>query len=338
MGLHAAGLLRIQTRPALFLCQQIDGDVRAICDTKTSNLALDRRDLTDTGAGIDTVPCPGSCTTRSGPRPIAWTRVEVPVEQDFFFAEDPARLDPPGTAIYDTTGHVMIVYEVAADGRILYMDAYPDESVSRGVYGRHVPRKFRVARRRNSRIFVRSSLSAPREAADGHYIGGHVVVASNEAMADFSLEQYRGNAPDARDGQRFPSGFRYNNVPVDFYEYTRASMSNGGFAFNPVYEIEVTMGSLCREAKAGGTKTRMRTCRGRSRQSLFRHVEGRCAVETTRPSRGLSRQFAEGGRWPTRMPRKRMPASSITPATTRRSRQARSINSRAFRPKRMCPA
>jgi hypothetical protein len=45
--------------------------------------------------------------------------------------------------------------------------------------------------------------------------------------------------------------FRYNNASLDLYEYTRAAMSNGGFAYNPVYEIEVTMGSLCRDARDG---------------------------------------------------------------------------------------
>src|SRR5262249_11884411 len=72
----------------------------------------------------------------------------------------------------------------------------------------------------------------------------------NDQIADFSLEQYRGNVPDAKDGD--PNAqFRYNNVPLDLYEYARASMSNGGFAFNPVYELEVTMGSLCRDARDG---------------------------------------------------------------------------------------
>ena len=45
--------------------------------------------------------------------------------------------------------------------------------------------------------------------------------------------------------------FRYNNVPLDAYEYTRAAMSKGGFAFNPVYELKVRMDSLCADAKAG---------------------------------------------------------------------------------------
>ena len=56
--------------------------------------------------------------------------------------------------------------------------------------------------------------------------------------------------------------FRYNNVPLDLYEYARASMSNGGFAFNPVYELEVTMGTLCRDAKEGTRKSDARVERG----------------------------------------------------------------------------
>ena len=55
---------------------------------------------------------------------------------------------------------------------------------------------------------------------------------------------------DAKDDEP-NTQFRYNNVPLDLYEYARASMSNGGFAFNPVYELEVTLGSLCRDAKEG---------------------------------------------------------------------------------------
>jgi hypothetical protein len=41
----------------------------------------------------------------------------------------------PGTAIYDVNGHVGIVYDIEADGRIDYMDAHPDFSVTRSTYG-----------------------------------------------------------------------------------------------------------------------------------------------------------------------------------------------------------
>ncbi|HTW33440.1 MAG TPA: hypothetical protein VMD53_02395 [Rhizomicrobium sp.] len=232
---------------------KIDGDVRAdLRYAKTPNVALDRRDIIDTGAGIDAVAVLRKLHDE------VWTATyrmdaasQIPVEQDFYSPKIQPGSIRPGTAIYDTTGHVMIVYNVTADGSIQYMDAHPDESVSRGTYGRQVPAS-PISLGGGFKNFRPLQLVGAMRAPDGHYIGGHIVVASNEAIADFSLEQYRGNAPDAKDGAKDGGvQFRYNNVPLDAYEYTRAAMSKGGFAFNPVYEIEVTMRALCRDAKAG---------------------------------------------------------------------------------------
>jgi hypothetical protein len=172
---------------------------------------------------------------------------QIPVEQDFYSPKIQPVAIRPGTTIYDTTGHVMIVYNVTADGSIQYMDAHPDESVSRGTYGRQVPAS-PASLGGGFKSFRPIQLVGATQTADGRYVGGHIVVAANEAIADFSLEQYRGNVPDAKDAS---AQFRYNNVPLDAYEYTRAAMSNGGFAFNPVYELKVRMDSLCSDAKAG---------------------------------------------------------------------------------------
>lgn len=87
---------------------------------------------------------------------------------------------------------------------------------------------------------------------DGTYLGGRIVLAANDAIADFSLEQYRGNVPDA-EGDDPNTQFRYNGASLNLYEYARASMSRGAFAFNPVYELQVSMRALCRDA-AGKTQ------------------------------------------------------------------------------------
>ena len=42
----------------------------------------------------------------------------------------------PGTIIYDPNGHVAVVYKVTAEGRIHYIDTHPDNSLTRGVYGK----------------------------------------------------------------------------------------------------------------------------------------------------------------------------------------------------------
>ena len=175
--------------------------------------------------------------------------VRRPVLQDFYSPKIQPGSIRAGTAIYDINGHVGIVYDVTADGRILYMDAHPDETVSRGVYGPHVP-KSATWLGGGFKNFRPLKLVGAEPRPDGTYVGGHIVMAANDEIADFSLEQYRGNVADAKDDDPGPH-FRFNNASLDLYEYTRAAMSNGGFSYNPVYEIEVTMGSICRDARDG---------------------------------------------------------------------------------------
>ena len=42
----------------------------------------------------------------------------------------------PGTVIYDAYGHIAVVYDVTPEGRVLYIDSHPDNSLTRGVYGK----------------------------------------------------------------------------------------------------------------------------------------------------------------------------------------------------------
>jgi hypothetical protein len=226
---------------------------------KTSNRVLERRDIVDSGSGIDTVAVlrklhddVSTATYRMDPA------AQIPVLQDFYSPKIQPGSIHAGTAIYDINGHVMIVYEVTSDGSILYLDANPGESVTRGAYGPQVPEN-PIWLGGGFKNFRPLQLVGALLRADGSYIGGHMVLTANEAIADFSLEQYRGN--DAKAGASVAQ-FRYNNVPLNLYEYVRASMSKGGFAFNPVYEIEVTMGTLCRDAKEGTPEAEARITSG----------------------------------------------------------------------------
>ena len=115
---------------------KIAGDAGDLRFSKTSNRALARHDLVDSGGGIDPIPVLQALHDQ------VWTATyrmdpaaETPVEQDFYSPKIQPGSIRPGTAIYDINGHVGIVYDVTADGRILYMDAYPDEHVSRSFYG-----------------------------------------------------------------------------------------------------------------------------------------------------------------------------------------------------------
>ena len=39
----------------------------------------------------------------------------------------------------------------------------------------------------------------------------------------------------------------YNGAPLGYYEYARVAISGGKSDFNPVYELEATMGTLCND-------------------------------------------------------------------------------------------
>ena len=226
--------------------------------TETSNRALARRDIVDTGNGIATVPVLKALHDQ------VWTATyrmhpanEAPVEQDFYSPKIQPGSIRPGTAIYDINGHVGLVYEIAADGRVLYMDAYPDEHVSRSFYGLQFGQS-PSALGGGFKNFRPLKLVGATRTADGYYTGGTMVLASNAEIPDYSLEQYRGNVPNANaDGPG--AQFVYNGVPLGLFEYARASMSRGGYAFNPVYELKATLLSLCRDARDQGPGAMDRT-------------------------------------------------------------------------------
>ena len=171
---------------------QIAGEGPDIRFSPASNRALSRHDLVDKGAGIPVEATlykihnqVWSATYRMDPE------AEAPVLQDFYSPKIQPGAIHAGTAIYDINGHVGIVYDVTKDGRILYMDAHPDESVSRSFYG---PQFGQSAARLGGgfKNFRPLKLAGAARQADGTYVGGRMVLAANREIADFSMEQYRG--------------------------------------------------------------------------------------------------------------------------------------------------
>ena len=215
--------------------------------SETSNSVLARTDIVDTGMPIDTVSVlkhlhdeVSSATYRMDPA------MQMPLEQDFYSPKIQPGSIRAGTAIYDIHGHVMLVYDVTADGSILYMDANPDQSVSRSMYGPQVPQS-RAALGGGFKNFRPLKLEGAQAMPDGTYLGGHIVLAPNDAVADYALDQYRGNVAGGEGNGDHPE-YRYNDAALNLYEYARASMSKGQYAFNPVYELQVSMRALCQDA------------------------------------------------------------------------------------------
>jgi hypothetical protein len=154
----------------------------------------------------------------------------------------------PGTVIYDPNGHLAVVWRIEPDGRIRYIDAHPDNSLTRGYYDLR---------------FVRSSpgmgagfknwrparLMGARRTRDGVLTGGHVVLAANDQIADFALTQFFGTGPRPQDnnvdGDWKRGTFSLNGQPMDYYDYVRAVLGGGSLHFDPLREMADMVTSNC---------------------------------------------------------------------------------------------
>ncbi|HEY0281556.1 MAG TPA: hypothetical protein VGC27_02905 [Rhizomicrobium sp.] len=219
------------------------GDLRF---SKTANRPAGRRDFIDRGKGID------------GPRAIrevigtvfsATYRTDAAerrgVQSDFYSpALQPGSIRA-GSVVYDINGHVGIVYKVDADGRIYYMDAHPDYTITRSVYGAQFGQSpVRLGGGlKNWRPF---ELAGARRDEQGHLIGGRMVFAKNDQIPDFSLVQYLGTEPNPKKDVK-TARYVYNGVDLGFYEYVRVAVSGGKMDFNPLYELKAAMKTLCND-------------------------------------------------------------------------------------------
>jgi hypothetical protein len=141
----------------------------------------------------------------------------------------------PGTVIYDVNGHVAIVYRVGDDGRVYYMDAHPDFTLSRSVYGAQFGRDFPAmgAGFKNFR---------PLQVRDGR-----VNLAGNAQIPDYSTEQYFGNMGAKPSVDWRQARFQFGGTEAGFYEFVRLAMAKGRLSFDPVDELSATIKTLCND-------------------------------------------------------------------------------------------
>jgi hypothetical protein len=143
----------------------------------------------------------------------------------------------PGTALYDPSGHVAVVYKVGADGRVHMMDAHPDQSITRIMFGEKFGNS-RPAHGSGFKNFRPLVLQGAQRGADGSLLGGNIHSTANRNLPDFSSEQYLNKNWKAKKWQ-------INNEALDFYSYTRIKLAHGKLQFHPVEEMRMMMRGLC---------------------------------------------------------------------------------------------
>jgi hypothetical protein len=138
----------------------------------------------------------------------------------------------PGTIIYDPNGHVAVVYDVDDEGRIRFIDSHPDNSVTRGNYGRRFVRASAPmgAGFKNWRPLT---LTGAQQGADGSYFGGVIVPKPDAQLADWSDEQFFGTV---RGGGWQSGRFVYKGETIDYYDYVRRAVAGHDIVYDPVVE------------------------------------------------------------------------------------------------------
>ncbi len=186
----------------------------------------------------------------------------VPVDRDHV---------QPGTVIYDPDGHVAVVYKVERNGRVFFIDAHPDNTLSFGEYSSRFDRGWPS----HGGGFLKwrpTQLVNYDRAPDGLFIGGHMVGSTNAELArEMSLEQYFGTENTAAlvDSWRGITGARgvtlqdltmglrrlrgdmsylFNGSAVaNYHDWVRFRLTEGDPRFNPVDEMRGQVQSLCND-------------------------------------------------------------------------------------------
>jgi hypothetical protein len=151
----------------------------------------------------------------------------------------------PGTIVFDPDGHIAVVSHVTEDGRVHYIDAHPDNSLSRGIYGRDFARADPPMGAGFKRWRPQTLVGA-RAAPDGTLWGGRIVLTSDQHLPDWSDEQFFGS--EKPKPEHWSQGrFAVDGLSVDYHDYVRLRLAHPGFRYDPVDETRVMMRQLCRE-------------------------------------------------------------------------------------------
>ena len=161
----------------------------------------------------------------------------------------PVRIAPgsirPGTVIYDPNGHVAVVYDVDDEGRIRFIDAHPDNSLTRGNYGRRFVRASPPmgAGFKNWRPL---KLVGARQGADGTWYGGRIEATPDKELPDWSDEQFYGTVTPRPTGWQ-SSVFVYKGQVMDYYDYVRHASAGHDIVYDPVEETRSMVAGLCED-------------------------------------------------------------------------------------------
>lgn len=148
----------------------------------------------------------------------------------------------PGTVIYDPNGHVAIIYKISDDGRVFYIDAHPDNSLTMGMF---TPKFVRSNPNQGAgfKNFRPLTLVDAKVDSSGAYAGGKIVAARNSELPLYGQEQFYGTHPDSSGWSK--GKFIFNGQQVNFYDYVRLSLTEGEAHIDPLKDMAQLTDDIC---------------------------------------------------------------------------------------------
>jgi hypothetical protein len=203
-------------------------------------------------------------------------RIEHPVAQDFYSPAITRAALRPGSAIYNGDGHVVIVSEVDSAGRIHFIDAHPDRSVTRGIYSGQFQRGDPA---------IGAGFHAWRPVV---MVEGRLAHAANAQLAGFAMEQYFGpnGAADWR-----AADFTQGGRNIDFVEYTRRRLAEGPLVYDILEEARLGFADLCE-----GLRDRARFVEDSDSRGIFRRPRPGTLEGVTDEERSIWLVYSTPGR------------------------------------------
>ncbi|WP_415061914.1 hypothetical protein [Bdellovibrio sp.] len=149
----------------------------------------------------------------------------------------------PGTVIYDPNGHVAVIYKVADDGRIFYIDAHPDNSLTMGMFTPKFVRS-NPAQGAGFKNFRPLALIEAKLDSSGSYAGGKIIAATNSQLSQYGVEQFYGTQPDPM-GSWSKGKFTVQGQQTNFYDYVRLSLMQGEVHIDPLNDMAQLTDDIC---------------------------------------------------------------------------------------------
>lgn len=160
----------------------------------------------------------------------------------------------PGSVVYDSNGHVAIIYDITSEGEIKLIQASPGGSVSRSTldrtFGMDGPKS--GSGFKNWRPF---KITNEKRNANGDIVSGKYTFAKDEEIPDFSMEQYYGHdqaelfASGKYDGSKvryIVDGWPFTKA--EFMRFARVRFMPKGVKMSPVREVETALNNICAAA------------------------------------------------------------------------------------------